>query len=113
MAHMPEKSYSWEEMLSMYEMQMIASFEKAKGRYLHGEEISALSFWLMQDTEGKGHLDMGGMRRLCHGLRFNSVDTWADFREEFAFSMPENELRPGEEVLRFDLIRQIFLDRGL
>ena len=113
MANMPGKSYSWEEMMQIYEIQMIASFEKAKGRYLHGEELSALSFWLMQDIDRVGRLDEAAMTRLCHGLRFTNVDSWDTFRDEFDFSLPKNELRQGKEVLRFDLIRQIFLDRGL
>ena len=92
MASMPGKSYSWEEMLQMYEIQMLASFEKAVGRYLHGEELSALSFWLTQDVERKGSLDEDTMARLCHGLRFTDVNSWSTFREEFAFSIPDNEL---------------------
>ena len=97
----------------MYEIQMLASFEKAVGRYLHGEELSALSFWLTQDVERKGSLDEETMTRLCHGLRFTDVNSWNTFRDEFAFSIPDNELHADREVLRFDLIRQIFLDRGL
>lgn len=113
MSHMPEKSYSWKEMLDMYEIHMIASYEKAKGRYLHGEELAALSFWLTQDVQQEGFLDVSAMKKLCHGLRFTDVQNWKTFRDEFAFSIPDNELRTGNEVLRFDLIRQIFLDRGL
>lgn len=47
MASMPNRGYTWDEMLAMYEIQMVASYEKSKGRYLHGEELSALSFWLL------------------------------------------------------------------
>jgi len=47
MAAMPDRGYTWDEMLAMYEIQMIASYEKSKGRTLHGEELSALSFWLL------------------------------------------------------------------
>ena len=46
MSSMPGKSYSWKEMLAMYELHMISSYEKAQGRYIHAEELSALSFWL-------------------------------------------------------------------
>ena len=92
---------------------MLASFEKAVGRYLHGEELSALSFWLTQDVEREGSLDKDTMTRLCHGLRFTDVNSWNTFKDEFAFSIQENELHENREVLRFDLIRQIFLDRGL
>ena len=47
MASMPDRGYTWDEMLQTYELQMIASYEKAKGRTLHGDELSALSFWLL------------------------------------------------------------------
>jgi len=64
MASMPGQAYSWTEMLAMYEIQMIASYEKAKGRTIHGEELSALSFWLIKDTEKQGHLEEKEMSSL-------------------------------------------------
>lgn len=101
-------------MLAMYEIQMLASYEKARGRTLHGEELSALSFWLIKDTEKQGHLDETAMSSLFQGLRFSNVDSWKSFRKEFSHSIESyTELRPNKEVLRFDLMRQIFLDRGL
>lgn len=94
MASMPNRGYSWDEMLQMYEMQMIASYEKAKGRYLHSEELSALSFWLLSDTERKGSLtDAKDMQQLMGGLRYPDIDSWSKFREEFEFSIPENEIK--------------------
>ena len=94
---------------------MISSFEKSKGRTLHAEEISALSFWLTQDTERTGFLETSGMRSLMHGLRFTNVKSWKDFNKEFSFTIPKGETvdRPGKEVFRFDLMRSIFLERGL
>ena len=48
------------------------------------------------------------------GLRFGEMENWEGFMNEFDFTIPKNEFRrEGEEVLRFDLVRQIFLDRGL
>jgi hypothetical protein len=48
------------------------------------------------------------------GLRFPEMEDWDSFMGEFEFSIGKNEFRrPGEEVFRFDLVRQIFLDRGL
>ena len=88
MASMPGRAYSWDEMLAMYEMQMVASYEKAMGRYIHAEEISALSFWLIQDAEKKGSLNETGMTKLCQGLRFSDVDSWSSFRDEFSFTVP-------------------------
>ena len=51
MASMPDRGYTWEEMLQTYEIQVVSSYEKSKGRTLHGEELSALSMWLLADTE--------------------------------------------------------------
>jgi hypothetical protein len=61
MASMPDRGYTWDELVSMYEMQMISSYEKSKGRSIHGEELSALSFWLLQDKDKKGSVDFEGM----------------------------------------------------
>ncbi len=72
---------------------MISSYEKAKGRTLHGEELSALSFWLLQDTEKKGSLGLEGMKTLMHGFRFTDVNTWSTFKKEFKFTIPKNEFR--------------------
>lgn len=56
MVSMPDRSYSWDEMMAMYEVQMVASFQKAKGRDLHGDELSALAFWLVADHEKEGSI---------------------------------------------------------
>ena len=99
----------------MYEIQMISSYEKSKGRTLHAEELSALSFWLTQDTERAGFLETSGMRSLMHGLRFTNIKNWKDFRKEFEFTIPRGESIDwaNKEVFRFDLMRSIFLERGL
>ena len=114
MASMTGLGYSWDDMLQMYEHQMIASYEKSKGRTIHAEEISALSFWLLHDKERTGILEEQAMLDLFHGLRFPNLRNWADFRQEFAFSIEQGEMdRNNRKMLRFDLMRQIFLHRGL
>ena len=47
MISMPNKGYSWDDLMQTYEIHMLANFEKKKGRYVHAEELSALSFWLL------------------------------------------------------------------
>lgn len=118
MAFMPNRSYSWDEMLQMYEFHMVASREKHFGRTLHAEEIAALSFWLLQDTEKKGMLDLDAFNRLLVGFRFDPeapIESINKYRGEFAHSLPEREPR-GRNIdpyVRWDVVRQIFLDRGL
>lgn len=79
MASMPDRHYTWDEMLQTYEIQMVASHEKSKGRTVHGEELSALSFWLLQDTEKKGSLEIEETSKLLQGLRFEPVEDWKSF----------------------------------
>ena len=94
MASMPNRGYTWEEMLQMYEMQMISSYEKAKGRTLHAAELSALSFWLLVDTERSGSLtEAKDMSQLMGALRYPDINNWKAFRREFDFSIPDNEIK--------------------
>ena len=67
----------------------MASYEKSEGRFLLGEELSALAFWRLQDDKDEGHLDWEKTKELMHGLRFDYIETEADFREHFATSLHE------------------------
>jgi len=91
----------------MYELQVISSHEKSKGRTLHGEELSALAFWLIADTEKKGFFtNAAPVSMLFQGLRFPNIDKFTTFEKEFSFSIPKGELRAsGNKVLRFDCMR--------
>jgi hypothetical protein len=53
---------------------MVSSYEKSKGRTIHGEEISALAFWLYCDPEKVGYMtDDEQMDKLMRALRFPSI----------------------------------------
>ena len=39
------RCFDWNELTQMYDAQIVASYEKTEGRYLLGEELSALAFW--------------------------------------------------------------------
>jgi len=44
-----EKQFNFEELHTVYLNQIAASYEKTFGKELLGEELSCLSFWLIQD----------------------------------------------------------------
>ena len=116
MAAMPGAGYSWDEMLTMYEMQIVSSHEKSKGRTLHGEELSALAFWMYMDAqEKKGAMtEESQVDKLMTALRFPGIKNFDRFRKEFQFSILPGEFKKTrQDMLRFDLMRQIWLDRGL
>ena len=49
------------------------------------------------------------------GFRYPDINTLGDFKKEFRYSLAPGELGKDKDtrVVRFDLIRQVFLDRGL
>ena len=61
----------------------MASYEKTHGRYLLGEEISCLTFWLLQDEEKEGFLDMENFKELMYAFRFNHLEDEASIKKEF------------------------------
>ena len=112
-----EREYSFNELETIYQNQIIASLEKTTGRTMLGDELSAFTFYSIVCDPEKGFLDWTEMHELLGGLRFDYVESADDFRSEFAFTTKQ---RPGElkaphdsQVYRFDLVRSIFLDRGL
>jgi hypothetical protein len=92
-----------------------------------GEELSCLSFWLIQDTLQKGWLSLDEFRQLLKALKFqylfvntigqaDEVLTVKKLRNEFKFNLRDKrgELTNDEDtIIRFDFIRDIFLERGL
>ena len=44
------KEFTFEELLEIYENQIVASYEKTFGRELFGDELSCFTFWLIADT---------------------------------------------------------------
>mmetsp|Transcript_27223 Transcript_27223/g.36378 ORF Transcript_27223/g.36378 Transcript_27223/m.36378 type:complete len:268 (-) Transcript_27223:1187-1990(-) len=107
MVAMPNRGYTWEEMEQMYRMQVLASHEKSCGRTLHGEELSALAFWLLVDTEREGSIcDLERLRQLMVAFHFSAgTRSWFGFKREHNYSIVSGEMREGKEVLRFDLMR--------
>lgn len=45
------RQFSFDELVAVYENQIAASFEKTTGRNLLGDELSALSLWMVQDEK--------------------------------------------------------------
>lgn len=100
----------------------MASFEKTYGRELLGDELSCLSFWLLADEQQKGWLDAEELTPLMKAFKFNQLFhdgplTADKLRKEFEFllsSAPYELPWDGRgDLVRFDFIRSIFLERGL
>jgi hypothetical protein len=77
------KFFDWPQMQQTYDINIVASFEKTQGRYLLGDELACLSFWLLQDEEKKGYLDFEQFKELLYAFRFTEIDSQASFEKEF------------------------------
>lgn len=62
------QAFNFEELLALYENQIAASFEKTFGRELLGDELSCLSFWLIQDESKKGWLTLEEFKGLLYAF---------------------------------------------
>lgn len=67
------KFFSWAQMQQVYDINIVASFEKTKGRHLLGDELNCLSIWLLQDEAKKGYLEMDELFELMHAFRFTNI----------------------------------------
>jgi hypothetical protein len=117
-----QRHFRFEDLVEVYENQIVASLERSMGRDLLAEEISCLSFWLAF-TE-KSSLSFEEFSELLTVFRFE-VPTMRDFKSEFVHIL-HKDIGHGElttvkreadgeatNVFRFDLARRIFLERGL
>ena len=69
----PGLELSFDDLIAMYENQIVASFEKTYGRELLGDELSCLSFWLLADPERKGWLNVDELTPLMKAFKFTQL----------------------------------------
>lgn len=114
------RAFSFDELIQIYKDQIVSSYERTIGQELLANELACLSYWMMEDETKKGFFTLREVKPLLEALRFE-IEPYnlASFKKEFQFTLlpRRGEIRgdANEEdvVIRFDLIRQIFLDRGL
>ena len=115
MAAMP-KHFLFDDLVQVYENQIVASLERSTGRDLLSDELSCLSLWLAHSD--KSSLTWAEMKPLLASFRFE-IATEEDFQQEFESLLPScrepelNYKKKEANIYRFDLARSIFLERGL
>jgi hypothetical protein len=122
LSNFPNRSFNINELISVYENQIVSSFERSLGQDILADEISCLSYWLVEDSQKKGYFSFKELIPLLHAFRFDTHDgklSLAAFKKEFKFLLLQNtgelkmDTQEEDVVVRFDLVRQIFLERGL
>jgi len=120
------ESFSFKELTGIYDDMIASSYEKTYGYDFLGEELSALTFWKIADKENKGYLTLAEARPLMVALKFTNMLknhqghavkplTVKGLNQEFSFNLKhkQGEISNKHAIIRFDFIRDIFLERGL
>ena len=85
------RSFNFNELMKIYQDQIVSSYERSLGQDLHADELASLSYWLIQDNnnEGvkKGFLTIKELAPLLEALRFdvNPGFGLSSFKKEFRF----------------------------
>ena len=87
LSNMQGTLFSFEDLVQVYQNQIVSSYEKTFGNTLLGDELSCLSFWLLHDEDRKGWLTLQDSKPLLSSLKFpdETTDSLACFRTEFKF----------------------------
>lgn len=119
---------TFDELHQIYLNQIAASYEKTFGNDILGEELSCLSFWQLHDSQQKGWMSMQEASKLFKAFKFDDLFldnsghdesnllTAKKLKTEFKFLLQDKrgELLEGDdEMIRFDFVREVFLERGL
>ena len=120
LSNFKNRDFTFDELVEIYKDQIVSSYERTIGQELLASELSALSYWSIEDENKKGSFTLREVKPLLEALRFEIEPlNVANFKKEFQFTLGPRrgelikDAAEEDVVIRFDFIRQIFLDRGL
>ena len=110
-------TFHWQQFLRFLQNETLASYERQTGQHLPAKQISAYNLWTVLDTEQAGYLNFQRFQQLLHALHLPPVTTFADLQKEFAWTLQDlpkelEGMSESKSVLRFELIRRLFLERN-
>jgi hypothetical protein len=108
---------NFNQLLKFYALQSLASFERLEGEELLARQLSALNYWRCVDTADKGIVNLTQFNQLLQAFKLPELNSKAEIERTFAWTLKElpNELNHMDEakgLLRFELVRRIFLERN-
>lgn len=114
-----DSAVTFEDVFTILEHLILASFEKLQGQTLLASEICAYAYWRHRDRQEKGYLGLDAATGLLKTFDIK-VSDWAGFAQEFEFSLKSrrSDFLWGDEglapasVLPFDFFRHIYLERN-
>ena len=131
LANMQNYGVTFKDLYTVYLNQIASSYEKTYGREILGEELCCLHFWNLHDSDQKGWMTLKEAGVLLRAFKFDQLFlnekghlvqedlTLKRLKEEFKFTLSQRSAEliqtedPNDTIIRFDLVREIFLERGL
>lgn len=109
--------FHWQQFLHFLRIEALASYERKTGQQLPAKQLSSYNIWTALDTEHAGHLDFPRFQQLLQALHIPTVTNFKELRKELTWTMRDlpQELEGMSEskaVLRFELVRRLFLERN-
>lgn len=111
---------AFEDIYSLFEHLLVASYEKLQGQTLLSSEICAYALWRYQDNNNLGFFNMSESSKFLRSFDFDIKD-WEDFQKEFSFAIrldqnmflwEADKTLLRENILPFDFFRYIYLERN-
>jgi hypothetical protein len=87
------------------------SLIRDRGNILHSSELLSFVFWKVLSLN-KARIPVSNFVDMLKVFKFKDVNA-DNFREKLSYSLKEGELIDSDQHVRFDLFRQIFIDREL
>jgi hypothetical protein len=83
-----DRAFTFEEIMTVTRNQLVSTYERSLGQEILGDELSCLSFWLLQDSEKKGYFNLQEAKPLIEALKFDiNPFTLNNFKKEFRFTL--------------------------
>jgi len=109
----------FEDVIDIYSNKIVSGYEDYCGQEILASEIAAYTYWVSIDKECKGYMSIKDFSEFMKIFRMAVPDNEKGLTNEFKFAlsyMPEEftrDISESESIVRFDLMRYIFLERNL
>jgi hypothetical protein len=103
--------YTHDQLFALIEDFQAVSLIREQGNTLHSSELLSFVFWKVLSLD-RARLPLASFIELLKVFKFRDL-TGENFGQKLAYSLREGELIEGDQNVRFDLFRQLFIDREL
>jgi hypothetical protein len=107
---------SFDELISLYQTLIVATYEKLSGQSLLANHISSLAFWRLIDKQAKGHLAFEDFQAALRMVRYYNIKNVEQFAKQFPRQYSD---LPADLVARsgfgfgFESFGSLFVERNL